>query len=62
MFIHPDVILTQAHDHQRALIDDADRHRLLRLAQRGGHRRAAARARPDGNLSACEPRVAAPAR
>jgi hypothetical protein len=61
MFIHPDVLLTQAHDHRRSLVDDADRHRLLRLAQRG-HRRAAARARPDGNLSACEPRVAAPAR
>jgi hypothetical protein len=55
------VLLTQAHDHHRSLVDDADRHRLLRLAQRG-HRRAAARARPDGNLSACEPRVAAPAR
>jgi hypothetical protein len=65
------MMLALAYDHQRELIAEADRHRLLSAAWRrrrqataeaGARAKAQARGRPDGTLAPCEPRVAAPAR
>jgi hypothetical protein len=41
MFTHPDLIWDLAKQHQKDLIGEAERHRLLSAARR--HRRAAAR-------------------
>lgn len=71
MFMHPDLLWVQAKQHQQELIDQADRHRLLTAARRARRDRsgtrnpegnAMARGRPAGNLAACPPRAAAPAR
>jgi hypothetical protein len=68
MFTHPDLVLTMAHDRQRELIAEADKERLLataRLVRRGRKAKQvlqAARGRPAGNLAACEPSAAVPAR
>jgi hypothetical protein len=41
MFSNPDMLLARVHDHQRALIAEADRYRLLAAARRArqGRRR-----------------------
>jgi len=70
MLLHPELMLAHFHAHERELIAEADRHRLLSAARRrfnaGAGRRAgkdpAARGRPDATLSPCVPHVAAPAR
>jgi hypothetical protein len=68
--MHPDLLWAQAKQHQKELIDQADRHRLLSSARRARRDRGAderqegnamARGRPTGNLAACPPRAAAPA-
>ena len=70
MLMHPDLIWTQAKQHQQELIAQADRHRLLNSARRARWTRAGrgdpadnagARGRPAGNLASCPPRAAAPA-
>jgi hypothetical protein len=48
MLIHPDLILDQAHQRQRELIAEADRHRLLALARRNRRRNAAVNPAPRG--------------
>jgi hypothetical protein len=47
MYQHPDLLLSLAHDHQRELLADADRRRLLAAVFRGrrGHGRHARGAR-----------------
>jgi hypothetical protein len=71
MFMHPDLIWSQAKHRQQELIAQADRHRLLTAARRARRARggnndpdgsAVARGRPAGNLDTCPPRAAAPAR
>jgi hypothetical protein len=71
MFLHPDLTMDLARDHQRELRAEADRSRLLTLSRRQRRQarrsaeaaaRPAARGRPDGTLAACGSRVAAPAR
>ncbi len=77
MFIHPDLVWSQLKQHQSDLIAEADAHRLLAAARRsrrargssgsdgaggGGPDRASVQARPAGNLAACVPHAAAPAR
>jgi hypothetical protein len=72
MLTHPDLMMAQMHYRQNELIAEAERSRLLAAARRGRRRAAATgpdsgiapevRGRPDGTLTACEPRVAAPAR
>ena len=62
--MHPDLMLTLAHDRHRELIAEADRQRLLtsaRLARRA-RRAATTRGRPVGTLAPCEPSAAVPAR
>ena len=69
MFMHPDLIWSQAKYRQQELIAQADRHRLLTAARRVRRDRgqdhpdgnAMARGRPAGNLASCPPRAAAPA-
>lgn len=75
MFQHPDLLLAQATDHYRKLIDEADQHRLLTAARRARKAERAARARPAragaatgaanhrdaGNLMVCGSPAAAPA-
>lgn len=46
MFMHPDLVLAQAHDRQRELIDEADRERLLATAREARRGRRAARKAP----------------
>lgn len=67
MLMHPDLMLTLAHDRQRELIAEADRERLLTSARvaRGARRARKApgvRGQPTGTLASCEPSVAVPAR
>ena len=67
MLMNSDLLLAQAHDHQRELIAEADRARLLtvarvaRRARRAG-KAAAVRGQPTGTLASCEPSAAVPAR
>jgi len=64
MLMHPDLMLTLAHDRHRELIAEADQERLLslaRLARRSRKARAGA-ARPAGTLASCEPSAVVPAR
>jgi hypothetical protein len=64
------MMLDQAHERQHAMIAEADRYRLLATARRARRERArggtgikaAARGRPAGTISSCEPSVAAPVR
>ena len=60
MLMHPSVLLDLANDHNRALIAEADRGRLLAAASRVRTR--AVRGRPTGTLSSCEASAAVPAR
>jgi len=71
MFTHPDLLWSQAKQRQAELIAEADRYRLLSAARRsrrarGGHGdpagRTVVRGEPAGNLAACGPHAAAPAR
>jgi hypothetical protein len=74
MFIHPDLLMAQQKQHRDDLVAQADQYRLLAAARRsrrardgrGGHGSAepgaTVRGRPAGNLAACGPRAAAPAR
>ncbi len=77
MFIHPDLMWAQYKQHQCDLIAEADTYRLLAAARRsrrargssgaegaggGGPDKAVVQARPAGNLAACAPPAAAPAR
>jgi hypothetical protein len=68
MLMHPDVMLTLAHDRHRELVAEAERERLLAGARRGRRtRRDEVRGRPAarpaaGTVSPCEPSVAVPAR
>jgi hypothetical protein len=77
MFNHPDLMWAQLKQHQSDLIAEADAYRLLAAARRsrrarghsatvgaggGGPDGGAARARSAGNLAACAPHAAAPAR
>jgi hypothetical protein len=76
MFTHPDVLMAQQKQHSADLIAQADQYRLLAAARRFRRARrargeqdamVAARGRPatasaPGNLAACGPRAAAPAR
>lgn len=78
MFAHPDLIWAQLKQHESDLIAEADASRLLAAARRSRRARAAAGAngaggggpdnnpvaatRPAGNLAACAPHAAAPAR
>ncbi|GGQ85516.1 hypothetical protein GCM10010166_64830 [Couchioplanes caeruleus subsp. azureus] len=67
MLMHPDLMLTLAHDHHRELIAAADRRRLLTSALRALRARRArhasmVRGHPTGTLAPCEPSAAVPAR
>jgi len=61
MLMHPDLIWTQAKQHQQELIAQADRHRLLTAARRARRNRdaddhaanAMARGRPAGCAGPC---------
>ncbi|MEJ3746230.1 hypothetical protein WEI85_23435 [Actinomycetes bacterium KLBMP 9797] len=65
MFGHPDIVLAQAYDRQRELIEEAHRGRLLDIALRARKARRATKERvrgePTGTLASCGPRAAAPA-
>lgn len=65
MFGHPDIILAQAQDRHRELIQEAERGRLLTIALRARRERRAhkerVRGEPAGTLASCGPRAAAPA-
>jgi hypothetical protein len=63
------MLIGQVTDHQRALIAEADRYRLLAAARRRRRREgpqpcagAEPRPRPAGTLAPCGPSAAAPAR
>jgi hypothetical protein len=58
MLIHPDLVLDQAHQRQRELIDEADRHRLLALVRRNRRRNAATSAAPRGRPASARPATA----
>jgi hypothetical protein len=75
MFTHPDLVWPQLKQHESDLIAEADASRLLAAARRFRRARRAngaggggpdnnrvAGARPAGNLAACAPHAAAPAR
>jgi hypothetical protein len=77
MFTHPDLMWAQFKQHRCDLIAEADAHRLLAAARRarrargssgadgaggGGPDNAVVQARPAGNLAACAPHAAVPAR
>ena len=64
MLMHPDLMLTLANDRQRELIAEAERQRLLTIAQvaRRARKAPAVRGRPTGILASCEPSAAVPAR
>jgi len=64
MLMHSDLLLAQAIDHQRALIEEADRDRLLTIARRARRARKApiVRGQPTGTLASCEPSAVVPAR
>lgn len=73
MYADPELLWTQAKQHQAALVAEADRFRLLAAARRRWrreHTRSAAapladtgaRGRPAGTLAPCEHSAAAPAR
>lgn len=67
MYTHPDFILDLAHEHQRDLIEEAGRRRLLALARLARRDRRDAAGKPaarasTGSLATCGPREAAPAR
>jgi hypothetical protein len=66
MLIHPDLLMVLTNEHQRELIADADRGRLLTTARRARRSRRAGKApvrgQPTGTLASCEPSVAVPAR
>jgi hypothetical protein len=67
MYTHPDFVLDMAREHQRELIEEAGRHRLLNLARLARRERKADSRRASvsdvaGTLTACGPREAAPAR
>jgi len=74
MFAHPDLIWAQLKQHESDLIAEADASRLLAAARRSRRARAngaggggpdnnpVAATRPAGNLAACAPHAAAPAR
>jgi hypothetical protein len=60
MLTHPDLVLQQAHQRQRELIAEADRHRLLALVRRNRRGNAAVSAAPRGRPAGA--RVAASTR
>jgi len=64
MYTHPDFVLDLAHQHQRDLIEEAGRRRLLHLARRDRNDKVSKPSvRGDtSTLAACGPREAAPAR
>ncbi|XVU22042.1 hypothetical protein ACQPZJ_32880 [Actinoplanes sp. CA-054009] len=64
MLVHTDLMLDLAYHHQRELVAEADKRRLLRSAREARRQRKAqaVRGRPTGNLASCEPSVAVPAR
>ncbi|SNY48598.1 hypothetical protein [Paractinoplanes atraurantiacus] len=64
MLVHTDLMLDLAHHHQRELVAEADKWRLLRSAReaRRARKAQAVRGRPTGNLASCEPSAAVPAR
>jgi len=67
MYTHPDFALSLAHEHQRELIEEAGRRRLLSLARRNRRERNDKVTKPavrgsTGTLAACGPQEAAPAR
>jgi hypothetical protein len=74
MFNNSELLMAQYHQRSAELIAEADQYRLLSAARharqarrsRGGRGTAAdnaeVRGRPAGNLAACGPRAAAPAR
>lgn len=70
MMTHPDLLMAQVHDHQRQMIAEAERSRLLRGAlDRRRRVRNAARQQAktaasqavEGNLAGCGERAPAPA-
>src|SRR5690349_20020649 len=70
MLLHPDLMLAYIHDHQRELVTESARYRLLAAARRrrraggGRHTASVQRAgggRADGRLTACPPPAAASA-
>jgi hypothetical protein len=67
MYTHPDFVLDMAREHQRDLIEEAGRHRLLSLARLARRERRDKASKPSvsgvaGTLAPCGPREAAPAR
>jgi hypothetical protein len=64
MFLHPDHMLTLAHQRHQELVAEADRHRLLDVARRARKARKApaVRGRPAGTLASCDPSAVVPAR
>jgi hypothetical protein len=67
MYTHPDFVLDLAREHQRDLIEEAGKRRLLNLArlarrERKDDSRRASVSAVAGTLAACGPREAAPAR
>ncbi len=78
MFTHPDLMWAQIKQHQSDLIAEADAYRLLAAARRSRRARGASgtdgaggggpdgsaviSSRPAGNLAACVPHAAVPAR
>lgn len=64
MWMHPDLLLVIANDRHRELIAEADQGRLLAIARaaRRARKAPAARGRPAGTLTSCEPSAAVSAR
>jgi len=67
MLIHPDLLMVLTNDHNRELLADADRGRVLTTARRARRARRAGKAQavrghPTGNLASCEPSAVVPAR
>ncbi|GAA4605150.1 hypothetical protein BJY16_005271 [Actinoplanes octamycinicus] len=61
MMMHPDMMLTLAHDRRDALIAAADRERLLRRLVRRVGKASAVRGQPTSTLASCERSAAVPA-
>jgi hypothetical protein len=55
MFIHPDLVLAQAHNRQRELVAEADRHRLLKAARRNRRGATGRNAQAGGGATAVSP-------
>ncbi|GAA1595488.1 hypothetical protein J3R03_001859 [Actinoplanes couchii] len=78
MLVHPSVLMDLANDHNRELIAEADRDRLLALVrcvrrrrkvrkepdrgEKSGEKRAERRGQPAGTLASCEQSVVVPVR